>query len=312
MKKRELVTYFILAVLFIGTIYFAITHGASKINFSHLTNSNLNILFNIRIPRIISAIIAGASLSVSGAFFQASLRNPIADPGIMGISSAANLFQIVGTILLPSLFFGKILFAIIGGLVAFILLLQFQKKMDPYRLILIGVALNAVFTGFQEVISNSSSNSLTSLATSTWNSTFYLAILGIIGIVVAIIFMQWGNYLKVNDAELRSLGMSPQKMRIILLLIAVLLASVTTACVGILAFIGIIIPQIGRQLIGHDYQKLIPFSLLAGSWFLLAMDTLGRTINPPNEIAASVLLAIIGGPCMILILLKMSRGEQRA
>lgn len=81
-----------------------------------MTNSQLNILFNIRVPRIISALVAGASLSVSGAFFQATLRNPIAEPGIMGISSAASLCQLLAVIILPEIFFGKIIFAIIGGL----------------------------------------------------------------------------------------------------------------------------------------------------------------------------------------------------
>ena len=308
MKKRGLWVYGILVILLIGTVYFALTHGASKISYQNLTINNLNILFNIRIPRILSALIAGASLSVSGAFFQAALRNPIADPGIMGVSSAAGLFQTFAMFLLPGFFFGKIAFAVVGGMVAFIFLINFQKKMDPYRLIIIGVALNAVFTGIQDVISNNG-NASVSLATSTWQSTLYLAILGILGIIAEIIFAEWGNYLKVNGEELRSLGVSPKQMRIVLLLIAVILASITTACIGVIAFIGIIVPQIGRQLIGHDYQKLIPFSMFAGAWFMLFVDTLGRTINPPNEISAAVLLAIIGGPCMILILLKISGGK---
>lgn len=307
MKKRIVWTYIILLLLLVTTLYFAFTHGASKIDFGHLTSSNLNILFNIRLPRILTALLAGASLSVSGAFFQASLHNPIADPGIMGISSAASLFQTIGVILLPSFFLGKIIFALAGGFVAFALLLQFQKRMDPYQLIIIGVALTAVFSGIQGLFSSAQTS--TALATSTWQSTIYLAVFAVIGLIASLVVMQWGNFLKVGDEELSSLGTSPQMMRFVLLLIAVLLASITTACVGVLAFIGIIVPQIARMLVGHDYQQVIPFSILGGGWFLLLVDTLGRTVNPPNEIAASVLLAIIGGPCMILVLLKMQRGK---
>lgn len=304
---KKIIVYSVLAILMVITLLFALTHGASQVSFNHLTASNLNILFNIRLPRIFSALIAGSALSVSGALFQASLRNPIADPGIMGVNSAACLFQSLAMLILPGIFFTKIIFAIIGGLGAFFLLLFFQKQMNPYRLIIVGVALDAVFAGINQILS---AKSALSLATATWTSTFYLAVLGIIGLIFALIFAQWGNYLKVNDLHLKSLGLSPQKMRIILMLIATLLASVVSATIGMLAFIGIIVPQIGRQLIGHDYRELLPFSVFAGSWLLLFVDTLGRTINPPNEIAANVLLAIIGGPFMILILYKTSRGER--
>lgn len=290
----------------IGTLFFALTHGASQLHFSAMTSSDVNILFNIRLPRIISALIAGSALSVSGAFFQASLRNPIADPGIMGVNSAACLFQSLAMLILPGIFFTKIIFAIVGGLVAFSLLLFFQKQMNPYRLIIVGVALDAVFSGINQILS---AKSAVSLATATWNSTFYLAILGIVGLIFAILFVQWGNYLKVNDLHLKSLGLAPQKMRLVLMLIATILASIVSATIGMIAFIGIIVPQIGRQLVGHDYRQLLPFIIFAGSWLLLFVDTLGRTINPPNEIAASVLLAIIGGPFMIFILYRTSRGE---
>lgn len=308
MKKRVIWINLTLAILLLGTIYFALTHGASNFSLKDMTDSQLNILFNIRIPRIIAALVAGAALSVSGAFFQATLRNPIAEPGIMGISSAASLFQMLAGIILPGIFFGKIIFAIIGGLVAFALLLLFQQKMTPYQLIIIGVALNAVFTGMQDVFSNGQ-NVGSSLATSNWGSTMYLLVIGIIGLIFAIYFMNWANYLKVNDEELTSLGVSPQTLRLVLLSIAVVLAlaATTTACIGVLAFIGIIVPQIARLILGYDYQKIIPFSIFAGAWFLLFVDTLGRVITAPNEIAANIILAIVGGPFMILILWRRQK-----
>lgn len=308
MKKRVILTNLCLCVLLVATLYFALTHGASNLNLGHLSNTDLNVLFNIRLPRIVSALIAGAALSVSGAFFQGALHNPIADPGIMGINAAAYLCQVLWIVILPGAFFGKYIAAIIGGLIAFAILLLFQKQMDPYRLLIVGVALNAVFTGVIEIVAPSKSG--VSLATSTWSSTFVLAIIGIIGLICSLIFAEWGNYLKVNDAHLTALGVSPKLLRLVLLLIAVVLASVTTASIGMIAFIGIIVPQIGRQIIGHDYQQIIPFSILAGSWLMLFVDTIGRTINPPNEIAASSLLAIIGGPFMIFILWKTARGHK--
>lgn len=306
MRKKVIWINLILTILLIGTIYFALIHGASDFSLQKMTNSQLNIMFNIRLPRIISALVAGAALSVSGAFFQATLRNPIAEPGIMGISSAASLFQLLAAIILPGIFVGKIVFSIIGGLGAFALLLLFQKRMTPYQLIIIGVALNAVFTGMQDVFTNNQ-NGGTSLATSSWSSTMYLLIIGVIGLILAIVFMNWANYLKVSDEELTSLGVSPQTLRIVLMLIAVLLAATATACIGVLAFIGIIVPQIARLILGYDYQRIVSFSMFAGAWFLLFVDTIGRVIIAPNEIAANVILAIIGGPFMILILWRRQK-----
>ena len=184
--------------------------------------------------------------------------------------------------------------------------LLFQKKMTPYQLIIIGVALNAVFTGMQEVFTNSQ-NSGSSLATSSWGSTMYLLVIGIIGLICAICFMNWANYLKINDEELTSLGVSAKTLRLVLMLIAVVLAATTTACIGVLAFIGIIVPQVARLLLGYDYQRIIPFSIFAGAWFLLFVDTIGRVITAPNEIAANIILAIVGGPVMILILWKRQK-----
>lgn len=119
--------------------------------------------------------------------------------------------------------------------------------------------------------------------------------------------MNWANYLKINDEELTSLGVSAKTLRLVLMLIAVILAATTTACIGVLAFIGIIVPQVARLLLGYDYQKIIPFSIFAGAWFLLFVDTIGRVITSPNEIAANIILAIVGGPVMILILWKRQK-----
>lgn len=306
--KKTTITYFALIVLLAATFYFALTHGASQVSFTNLTNTQLNVLFNIRLPRIFSDLVAGAALSVSGAFFQASLRNPIADPGFMGVSAGASLFEIVFALIFPSLFLGKIFFAILGGCFTFLLLVQFQSRMNPYKLIIVGVALDAIYSGLISVIAPEK-NAGMSLATSTWTTTICLGIIGIIGIIGALFLSSWANYLKVNDEELSSLGLSAQKMRLILLLLATILASAVTANVGVLAFIGIIVPHQGRFLVGHDYDKLIPFSIIAGSWFLLFVDTVGRTIIAPDEISANVLLAIIGGPVLIAILVKENRGK---
>lgn len=292
MLTKKTTAYLILTLLLAITIAWALTSGASSRGLA-----DLNILFNIRLPRIISALLGGAALAVSGAFFQAALRNPIAEPALLGISSAANLFALIGGLLLPALFSAKIIAAILGGCLAFLTLASLQKNIDPYRLILVGVALNAVFTALGNLL-NPNQNAF-SLATSTWTTTLFLAVITLLGLAVALVISPFANYLKVGDRQLQTLGLSPKQLRISLLL----LAASSTACIGILAFIGIIVPHHARFLLGHDYRQLVPFCALGGAELLLLTDTIGRLVIAPNEISANIILAIIGGPFLIYILL---------
>ncbi|MBW4803187.1 FecCD family ABC transporter permease [Loigolactobacillus coryniformis] len=312
MNKHPVWTYSILLVALMALVAFALLQGATTVSLSHLAGQQFNTLFNIRLPRIIAALVSGAMLAVAGAFFQAALRNAIADPSILGIAAGANLFQLLGGLLLPALLFNKFIFALLGGLVAFLLLLQFQKQMDPYRLILIGVALNAMFVGIQQIFTpTTGSSTTTTFATSTWTTTLFLVILGIIGLMLALLLAPWANYLKIGDAQLKTLGVGVTWVRLILLLLAVYLTSTVTASVGVLPFIGIIVPHISRYFVGHDYRQVVPFSVLAGAFLLLLSDTIGRLIVIPNEITAATILAVIGGPFLIFILVRQGRATTR-
>lgn len=164
------------------------------------------------------------------------------------------------------------------------------------------MAINAFFTGISDLIPSLPGTSTTSLATVTWSGATTLAILGLLGLIGAVILAPWGNYLKVSDPQLVTLGQNPRRLRTGLLLLAVFLATTATATVGVLAFIGIIVPHAGRQLVGHDYNRLLPFTMLAGSWLLLFFDTLGRLVIRPSELPAAALLAVFGGPTLIMIL----------
>ena len=259
--KRSAISYLVLAVLLVVTVWIALTNGASHFSLLKMTATDANTLFNIRLPRIITALMAGAMLSVSGAFFQAALRNPIADPGIMGVSAGAALFAFVGALLLPSFFFGKVVFAFVGGALALGVLIFFQPQMDPYRLILIGVALNATFTGIASVFS---STSQVSLGTVTWLGCLTVTVLGILGLIGVVLVTNWGNYLKVSDEQLRSLGLSAGKLRLALLGLAVFLATTSTAVIGVIAFIGIIVPHVGRVLVGRGALELAGMAVPAG------------------------------------------------
>lgn len=305
LKQKQAISYLTILILLIVTIIFAILFGASAMTWNKLTAQELMILFNIRLPRIFAALICGAALCTSGALLQASLRNNIADPGIIGISSNANLFAIFASLIFPNIFGLRLVFAICGSLITFILLSLWQKRLPSDQLIIAGVALNAVFLALQNLISPN--KSLAALSTSTWASLLLPAILILFTMIIAIYLMPWANYLKVSDTELQSLGQRPQLLRGSLLLLAIILAALSTVCVGVIAFIAIIIPHVARQLVGHDYRQVISFSILSGSWLLLFTDTIGRLIVLPNEIPANLILALIGGPFLIYLLTRKER-----
>lgn len=266
-------------------------------------------VFNLRLPRIISSLVCGGSLAVAGALFQAVFRNPIADPSILGISSAADFFKLGGALLLPWLPGRNWLLGLVGGLVALWILTRGKALRDPYRLIIIGVALDATFVGLSRLVSSGQTTQVmaSTFNAVTWSDTLGLLILGLCGLLVALLLAPWANYLKLADTALQTIGVPVSTIRWSLLLLGTYLAVSVTAIVGAIPFVGIVIPNLARRCVGHDYQTLLPFSMLAGAWLMLAADTLGRTVIVPSEISAATMMAVIGGP-FVIILLQRGRG----
>ena len=281
------------------------------------TNEDVQIIKDLRLPRIIIALFAGAALAVSGVLLQAVMRNPLAEPGIIGVSSGAAFITIIMVTLFPMLFFYTPLFAFIGGAFAFILVYTFSWKsgLNPLRMILIGVAINAVFTGLSEFLSATNASSMMSgisvtsstLSMKTWNDVEVMVLYGTIGLILAFLVYAWCNHLGLEDKTLKNLGFRTNRARLVISIIAVLLASIATAIAGMFTFVGLLIPHIGRSLVGTDHKVLIPFSAILGALLILLADTIGRTIIAPIEIPASILMAVIGGPFLIFLLRKSDR-----
>lgn len=279
-------------------------------------NDQIAVVKDLRFPRILIALLAGATLSVSGVLLQAVMRNPLAEPGIIGVSAGAGFFTMVILAMFPTLFFYTPLFAFLGGTISFVLVyaLSWKSGLNPLRMILIGVAINALFTGLSQVLAasgnsllNSISINTSTLSMKTWEDVETLALYGLIGLILAFIFYAYCNHLGMQDKTLRSLGFNVNRARLIVSLIAVLLASVTTAVAGMFTFVGLLIPHIGRSLVGTDHKYLIPFSALLGAFLILLADTIGRTIIAPIEIPASIIMVIIGGPFLIFVLRRSER-----
>lgn len=322
--KRRMISFIIVSLLLIAVIIQSAITGSIKVTPLELikglitgTNYDVEIIKDLRFPRIIIALFAGAALSVSGVLLQAVMRNPLAEPGIIGVSAGAGFISILAVTLFPALFFYTPLFAFAGGALAFFLVysLSWRSGLDPLRMILIGIAINAVFTGLGQslgfrgsALAISISQTMTStLDMKQWSEVKVMALYGSIGLILAFLLHAWCNYLALEDKTAKNLGINVNLARFTISIVAVLLASVATSIAGLFTFVGLLIPHIGRLLVGSEHRVLIPFSALAGALLILLADTLGRTVIAPNEIPASIIMAVIGGPFLIFLLRKSDR-----
>lgn len=318
---------FIIAIILLIFLTFkAAVVGSIDVGFGQLLrglfsreDATVNTVIDVRLPRIFIAILAGAALAVSGTLLQAVMKNPLTDPGIIGISSAAALVGTLVTALFPALFFSVPLLSVIGGLGAYFLIysLAWDGGVQPTRLILVGVALNLTFTGIAEAISAASGGGMTAtqsivsgnIAQKTWEDVRLLAIYAGLTLIVALATAHICNLLNLDDKTARGLGVAVDRNRFIVAFIAIILASISTSVVGIIGFLGLIVPHIARHLVGADHRILLPFSMLLGAFIMLLSDTIGRVICYPYEISAAVIMAVCGGPFFIILLKMKGKGH---
>ena len=322
-RVRAVLSFGIMILCLVGLFFAAINIGSLKVSFPDLMRGlfverieEVAVIYDLRFPRIIISMLAGASIAVSGVLFQAVLKNPLADPGIIGISSGASFAAVLITAFAPQLYFFTPLVAFLGGVVAFFLVyfLSWKGGLSPLRIILTGVAVDAFFTGLSSAFNSMSGGNMSGVASiveanitqKTWDDVTTMVPYVVAGLFLACLFIRECNLMSLEDKTVRSLGMNVNATRIVISLIAVLLASISTAIAGAVSFLGLIVPHIGRILVGSDHRALIPFSALAGACFFLLADTIGRTIAAPYEISAAIIMSVVGGPFFI-ILLRRSR-----
>lgn len=317
--RKKILSFVLTAVAMFILFIFAVNTGSLKVTPSELFsglfieyNPDVATIYDLRFPRIFIAMLGGAATAVSGVLLQAVMRNPLADPGIIGVSSGASLVAVIVTAFFPSLFFLTPMLAFIGGLVAFLLVysLSWKGGLSPLRIILVGVAVNALCTGLMSAFNSATGSSYTGVASivnanitqKTWDDFQTLAVYVVIGLVASFFVTNQCNLLSLEDKTARSLGMNVTRSRIVISVIAVLLASISTAVVGAISFLGLIVPHIARLLVGSNHKVLVPYSILLGAFTLLLADTIGRTVASPYEISAAVVMSVIGGPFFIFLL----------
>ena len=271
---KAAISFIVMIVLLVALFFAAVNIGSLLVSFPELLKG-----------LIVISMLVGAAISVYCVLFQALLKNPLADPGIIGISSGASFAAVLITAFAPTLFFFTPLFAFLGGVIAFVLVysLSWKGGLSPLRIILVGVAVDAMFTGLSSALNSMNGGNMSGVAAivngnitmKTWDDVKTLVPYVIIGLVLALIMTKICNLLALEDKTARSLGINVNAMRIVISLIAVLLASISTAVAGVISFLGLIVPHIGRILVGSDHKALVPFSALFGAFTFLLAETIG-------------------------------------
>ena len=305
----------ILVVLFstIGSVNLSLGEIISSL--IHQDNSMvMTIVYKMRLPRNILAVLIGANLGVSGVLLQSVMKNPLADPGITGVSSGASVAAIIILLLMPQLSGALPLFAFAGGAIAcaLVFIMAWKNGLRPERIVLAGVAINTILGGFISLLSTLFSDRIQSailwlngsLATKTWSHVDMLFLYSLIGLGLSLFLIRSANVLQLGDESAKNLGFNVSRTRLIISAVAVFLAAISTAVVGIISFIGLIVPHIARLLMGSDHKYTIPFSMVLGAIVLLIADTLARTIGGSIEIPVGVITSIVGGPFFLYLLRK--------
>lgn len=336
MKKTKLIFLFILLLLIV--ILFSLFYGSVKVPIDEIIKITLNkflgldlpiekksyisIVYHVRFPRVLTAVIVGGALGISGCAMQSLLKNPIADSGIVGISSGASLGAVIAIALgltgkylfaMPLL---SIIFALVVATVVY-RLASLKGRSDNLLLILSGIAISSfvgaitsmILTGLMEEQAKEYIFwSVGSLSGRRWEH-FNLAVFPII--ILSGVLMYYGkelNILLLGDEEAKALGIDIKSLRRKILTIISIITSISVCVSGSIGFVGLIVPHILRRIMGADNRYLLKASFLVGAFFLTLCDLVSRVIFSPKELGVGIVTAIIGAPYFIYLIVKIRKG----
>jgi len=319
LKKHQLVGSIVLLVF---SAYIALSFGSFSINILNPENFSgiLQQIIILRVYRILTAFIVGGALAVAGTAYQAVLRNPLAEPFILGISGGASIGAAVaivsGAVALS--YFSLPLFAFVGAIVVLSIVLLLSRGMGveySNNVMLSGIIVGTLCSSIlMFIISTLGENELNSI---TWwmlgnlqpgdtRLLFVVAVIVVLGTFVLFLFGRSINVISMGEEMAYYLGMSPFLLSIIVLSIASLLTAAVVSLSGIIGFVGLIIPHILRRFFGTDHRKLFPLVFIYGGIFIIICDTFARTVMSPQVIPVGVVTALVGGPFFLWVLNKKS------
>ncbi|MFG3099009.1 FecCD family ABC transporter permease [Streptomyces sp. NPDC048182] len=282
-----------------------------------------SVLWNVRLPRIVLALLIGASLGCAGALMQGVFGNPLAEPATIGVSSGAAVgavaaislgLDFLGTWTLPAM-------AFVTGLVTVLLVYAMSRargRTEVVTLILMGIAVNAfagaliglfVFLADSAAVNQITFWQLGSLAQATWPKVLAVLPCAALGLVVAPLYARRLDLLALGDRPARHLGVDVERLRVVLILLVALLTAAAVSVSGVIGFVGLVVPHLMRMAAGPGHRFLIPASALGGALVLLAADLAARTVAEPAELPLGVLTALLGSPFFFWLLRRTRRRQ---
>lgn len=316
--KRYILLVFIL--LFILSFFISLSNGAVKIPvdeiinaiFSKEDNINRQVIWNVRLPRTIVAGLVGVCLSLSGAILQGVMRNPLAGPNIIGVSAGGGLAALILLILFPEFYYLAPIGAFIGALLAtlFIYILAWKEGALPTRLILAGVAvssllnagINSLMIFYPDRVAGVISFMVGGLSATTWIQVKMILPYAILGTILVLLLPTKLNVLMLGDEIATGLGLNVERTRFIFIILSSLLAGAAVSVVGLLGFVGLMVPHIARLFIGSDYRYLFPGAIFLGGTVVMLCDTVARVLFSPMEIPVGIIMSALGAPFFLFLL----------
>lgn len=327
--RRQRLILGLLALLVLLTVVIGVGIGYSSVTYDRILPTLLGngtfkeefVLFSIRLPRIIITLLAGMALALAGSILQGITRNDLADPGIIGINTGAGVAISVFFLYVPievgSFVYVLPIVAFIGALFTACLIYLFayskQTGLQPVRLVLTGVGFSMALSGIMVVLISGADREKVDfiakwLAGNIWGTDWPFILALIPWLVVLIPFTLYKanrlNLLALSEPVSVGVGLSVEKERLVMLFTAVALAASAVSVTGGIAFVGLMAPHIAKALVGPRNQLFLPVAILIGGWLLLFADTLGRNLVDPSGIPAGIMVALIGAPYFMYLLLK--------
>ncbi|MFB7641783.1 FecCD family ABC transporter permease [Peribacillus butanolivorans] len=311
-------------VAFIGMFIISMVFGAADATVkdvwqaltSNATGDKISIIREIRLPREVAAIFVGAALAVSGAIMQGMTRNPLADPGLLGLTAGANAALAITLAFIPSannlgIMSACFIGSAVGAIMVFGIGAMKKGGFSPLRIVLAGAAVSAFLFAVSEgvgiyfkVSKDVSMWTAGGNIGTSWSQLQVIVSFILIGILISLIFSRQLTILSLSEEVAVGLGQKTTKIKAILFVVIILLAGASVALVGNMVFIGLMVPHMVRAIVGTDYRFILPMSAIFGATFMLLADTLGRTINSPYETPVIAVVAMIGLPFFLLIVRK--------
>lgn len=327
-KKKLALVILCLGALLLLMIVVSVFLGAARIPFSDFRDilwgrttggAGYAIVTQIRLPRIFMAASVGGALSICGVVMQAVLRNPLAEPFVLGLSGGAAVGSIIFILLGVSAAGGSFAFSFAGALLTLLVVLLVSKRRAGFsttRIILTGVIVNAFFTSFIMFVVTTTSDELLHAILFWLYGDLSASVYGDVGVMVAAVlpafavlylFAKHLNVLGVDEGLGFQLGIDVEKVKYGLLVLVSILTAFAVSLSGIIGFVGLIVPHLMRMAFGSDHRLLLPASLIFGAAFMVLADTAARTVIAPSELPVGVVTAFLGAPFFLMLLLGRSR-----